>query len=91
MTQGQDSTERFFRGLGVDKTARQIQAAQALLDIEAKATQDEHRGEVLGVIYSEAFPAGLRQAMKQDGALFMSMYDTVRTTRGYGPFFRGQF
>lgn len=44
--------------------------------------QDPHKEQVLGAVFAPAFPAGLRQAMNQDPAAFMVIYDALCMLQG---------
>ena len=44
--------------------------------------QDPRKEEILGAVFAPAFPAGLRQAMNQDPAAFMVIYDALCMLQG---------
>ena len=71
----------------MQERARQEQVLQANQKIIDYARADPEGQKVLAVIADSNFPAGLRQQMDYDGALFMSMYDTIRRNMGMTPYF----
>lgn len=71
----------------LQESSRQQQIAYANQQIINYVQADPDREMVMKVIGSEKFPAGLRQQMEFDGALFMSVYDSIREGRGLKPYF----